>query len=248
MKAVCIISGGMDSTTLLHQLAKQPGRDFELFALSINYGQRHVKELACAAIQCAELGVRHKIVDATVLLSLLGGSSLTDDSVAVPEGHYAADNMKATVVPNRNMILLALAAGFGISQCGDDDSVLLAYGAHAGDHEIYPDCRFDFVEAMAKVLALADWKKVELYAPFLKLAKTDIVTIGANLGVDFAQTWTCYKGGEIACGKCGTCVERLEAFNTAGRVDPLEYEDRDYWRDVVIAAKGSVRVSPAKFD
>lgn len=232
IKAICIISGGMDSTTLLHGIVKTNIEGNQVFALSINYGQRHVKEIECAAEQCKILGVPHKVIDASVLLSLLGGSSLTDDSIEVPEGHYAAENMKATVVPNRNMILLALAAGYGISLAGEDDSVLLAYGAHAGDHEIYPDCRKDFVEAMKKALGLADWKQVNLYAPFLDLSKADIVSAGTALGVDFSKTWTCYVGKEKACGRCGTCVERLEAFDKAGEVDPLEYEDREYWKTV----------------
>lgn len=232
--AVCIISGGMDSTVLLHFLRHKHPR---VFALSINYGQRHAKELECAKWQCEQLGVEHHIVDlADALNPLLQGSSLTSKDIAVPEGHYAADNMKATVVPNRNMIMLAIAAGYGISRTPDREGLYLAYGAHAGDHDIYPDCRQDFTAALGRALALCDWKTVMLYTPFVQKTKADIAKLGYDMGVDFAHTWTCYKGGEKACGRCGTCVERLEAFAKVGLEDPLEYEDREYWKTVTTQA------------
>lgn len=230
-KAVCIISGGLDSTTLLHTLKNDAE---QVFAISINYGQRHKKELDCAREQCALLGIEHQIVDlSTVLRPLLSGSSLTDDTIEVPEGHYAADNMKATVVPNRNMMMLAIAAAYGISKCNKDDEYLyLAYGAHAGDHDIYPDCRKEFTDNLAKALLLCDWTGVRLYTPFISKTKAQIVKIGLDLGVNFSKTWTCYKGGGVACGKCGTCVERLEAFAQNGVEDPIAYEDREYWKTV----------------
>lgn len=229
-KAVCIISGGMDSTVLLHHLRHKYKN---VFAISINYGQRHAKELECAAWQCNELGVEHHIVDlAEALNPLLQGSSLTSKDIDVPEGHYAAENMKSTVVPNRNMIMLAIAAGYGLSRIKENDGIYLAYGAHAGDHDIYPDCRQSFTAALGQALALCDWKQVVLYTPFVPKTKADLVKLGHEMGVDFAHTWTCYKGGDQACGKCGTCVERLEAFAKAGIEDPIVYEDRSYWRTV----------------
>lgn len=231
--AVCIISGGMDSTVLLHYLRhKVPN----VIAVSINYGQRHKKELDCAAWQCEQLAVKHTVLDLSGVLSgLLPGSSLTDKSVDVPEGHYAADNMKSTVVPNRNMVMLALAASIGIAETPNGESLYLAYGAHAGDHDIYPDCRQEFTGALGKALALCDWKPVLLYTPFVTKTKAELVTLGTELGVDFSHTWTCYKGGEKACGRCGTCVERLEAFHIAGVVDPVLYEDDQFWKGTVKA-------------
>jgi 7-cyano-7-deazaguanine synthase len=139
--------------------------------------------------------------------------------VPVPHGHYAAENMKQTVVPNRNMIMLAVAAGWAISEKADR----VAYGAHAGDHTIYPDCRPEFAAALGKAIGLADWHHLDLHCPFIKLSKTDIVRLGAQLHVDFAQTWSCYEGGELHCRRCGTCVERKEAFERAGVIDPTKY-------------------------
>lgn len=227
-KTLVIVSGGMDSVTLMAMLKKQ-GHD--VTALSINYGQRHVKELACAAEQCAILDVPHKIIEIPFLDP--NGSSLTDKSKEIPEGHYAAENMKNTVVPNRNMILLSIAAGYGLSITPEGGKLVLAYGAHAGDHDIYPDCRATFVQSMKEAFEKCDWKPVELYTPFLHVSKADIVKTGVSVGVDFSKTWSCYKGEEKACGRCGTCVERLEAFDIEGVVDPLEYEDREFYKTVV---------------
>jgi 7-cyano-7-deazaguanine synthase len=153
----------------------------------------------------------------------MGGSSQTDKSVPVPEGHYEEESMKQTVVPNRNMILLALAGAWAISTKSD----AIAYAAHSGDHAIYPDCRPEFTEAMSDALRLCDWHEVKLMRPFLyptPMSKADIVKLGTSLGVPFELTWSCYKGGEKHCGKCGTCVERVEAFQLAGVEDPTEYE------------------------
>lgn len=208
----------MDSTVLLYQLLNA-GDD--VLALSIDYGQRHKKELECARSLCKDLGVEHRIADLTSLTPLLAGSSLTSPEIEVPEGHYAEDNMKATVVPNRNMILLSVATGWAISAGADS----VSYAAHSGDHAIYPDCREEFAEGMNHVMGLADWQKVALDRPFVSLTKADIVKLGAELGVPFERTWSCYKGGELHCGRCGTCVERREAFYLAGIEDPTIYAD-----------------------
>ena len=150
---------------------------------------------------------------------LLAGSALTSSEIEVPEGHYAEDNMKATVVPNRNMILLSVAAGWAISSKYDR----IAYAAHSGDHAIYPDCRNEFAEALDGAIRLADWHEVSLYRPFVDMTKADIVSLGAKLGVPFEKTWSCYKGQDLHCGRCGTCVERREAFYLAGVDDPTTY-------------------------
>ncbi|OGX45324.1 MAG: 7-cyano-7-deazaguanine synthase QueC [Omnitrophica WOR_2 bacterium RIFCSPLOWO2_12_FULL_51_8] len=217
-KAVIIASGGMDSTTLLYDILQQ---GYVVHALSINYNQRHVKELEFARLTCGRLNVPHKVVDLSVLgEELLFASALTVKDRALPEGDYNAENMKLTVVPNRNMILLSLAVGYAISI----GAKKVFYGAHSGDHAIYPDCRREFVEAMRRAIILADWKSVELEAPYLGLDKADIAVKGKELGVDYALTWTCYNGAEKACGKCGACRERQEAFRKAKMIDPLEYE------------------------
>jgi 7-cyano-7-deazaguanine synthase len=215
-KAVLIYSGGMDSTVLLYQLVQQ----YEVYAISINYGQRHAKELARAAMFCDILNVPHKVVDLTCLQEVLGGSCLTDPAIEVPEGHYAEESMKATVVPNRNMIMLSVAAGYAMSLKAD----FLAYAAHAGDHHIYPDCRPEFAQSMQHAIGLADFHKVRFLRPFIALTKTDIAKRGYLLSVPFEQTWSCYKGLEKHCGKCGTCVERQEALRDAGLMDKTEYE------------------------
>ena len=232
-KVIAVVYGGMDSTVLLHHLVAE---GHEVDALSIDYGQRHRRELECASAQAALLGVRHDVADLSTLRPLLGGSALTDTSVEVPEGHYAEDNMKATVVPNRNMILLAVAGGVAVARKAD----LLAYGAHAGDHTIYPDCRPEFALAFASTLALADWHPVALARPFVEKTKADIVALGHSLGVDFSQTWTCYKGGEIHCGECGTCVERREAFLVADVPDPTVYACTEE-ETLLHLARGAIR-------
>ncbi len=216
MKSVIIHSGGLDSTVLLYHL-RALGHQVE--ALSVNYGQRHKKELQFAARTCAELGISHEVAHLPDLARLLGGSSLTSSELEVAEGHYTADSMKTTVVPNRNMILLAVAAGHAIAQKAD----CVAYAAHSGDHAIYPDCRPEFADKLAEVIPLADWHKVELIRPFVAWDKAAIVHRGAELGVPFDATWSCYKGGELHCGRCGTCIERREAFHLAGVSDPTPY-------------------------
>ena len=215
-KAVVVLSGGMDSTTLLYDVKNQ---GYETYAISFNYGQKHKKELIGAKQTCINLEISHKIVSLDVL-NQLAPSALTRNDIDVPEGHYAEESMKATVVPNRNMVLLSLATSYAISV----GAKKLFYGAHAGDHDIYPDCRKEFIDSMKQSIDLCDWSKVELEAPYWNIDKGDIAIKGKELNVDYSLTWTCYKGKEKACGKCGACVERLEAFEKADVDDPVEYE------------------------
>ncbi|MCG7563374.1 MULTISPECIES: 7-cyano-7-deazaguanine synthase QueC [Pseudoalteromonas] len=215
-KVVVIYSGGMDSYTVLNKALKS---GYEVYALSFNYGQRHVKELEVARQACDELGVAHKIVDISAINQLIGGSSLTDD-IEVPEGHYEEESMKSTVVPNRNMILLSLAVGYAVSLKASK----VFYGAHSGDHAIYPDCRPEFVKKMDDVCRIANYEEIEIVCPYLNNSKIEILTDGLKMGLDYSKTWTCYNGREKACGKCGACQERLEAFTLNQASDPLSYE------------------------
>ena len=215
-KVVVIYSGGMDSFTVLHKAIND---GCEVYALSFNYGQRHSKELDYAAKVCASLGIQHKIVDISSINTLVGGSALTSD-IDVPEGHYAEPSMQTTVVPNRNMILLSLAVGYAVSL----EAGTVYYGAHSGDHAIYPDCRPEFVEKMQDVCAIANYEPINIHAPYLHDSKITILKDGLAMGLDYSQTWTCYNGREKACGKCGACQERLEAFELNGKTDPLPYE------------------------
>jgi 7-cyano-7-deazaguanine synthase len=215
-KTVLIYSGGMDSTVLLYHLLDV---GYDVLPLSIDYGQRHARELESAKTICHSLKLNHKIVDLTSLNSLLGGSSLTRSDIEVPEGHYASEIMKATIVPNRNMILLSVAAAWAISTKADS----VSYAAHNGDHAIYPDCREEFATAINDAIQLSDWHKVYLNRPYVSLSKADIVNIGDMLSVPFKLTWSCYKGLDTHCGRCGTCVERKEAFEIADVKDPTKY-------------------------
>lgn len=214
MKAVVLLSGGLDSATLLaHLLAA--GHDCR--ALSVDYGQRHRRELDAAASVARHFGAPHEVV--ALPASLLAGSALTTGGGPVPHGHYADPTMRATVVPARNTVLLALAAAVAVREgCG-----AVALANHAGDHPVYPDCRPEFVAAFAGVLALCDYEPVGLLAPFAARSKADVVRRGAELAVPFGLTWSCYEGAALHCGKCGTCVERLEAFRVASVDDPTEY-------------------------
>jgi len=216
-KAVIIYSGGMDSFTLLHSAINE---GLEVAAISFNYGQRHSKELDYAARVCSELEVEHQVVDVTSINALLQGSSLTSD-IDIPEGHYEEDSMKSTVVPNRNMIMLSLAVGYAVSINAD----AVYFGAHAGDHAIYPDCRKEFVDAMSTVTQIANYQPVMVRAPFIDMSKGDIAALGKKLGIDYSKSWTCYNGREKACGKCGACQERLEAMEFADIIDSTEYEE-----------------------
>lgn len=219
-KAIAIVSGGLDSVTLAYHLKEQ---GYTLHLLSFDYGQRHTKELSFAR-QCAErLAAQYNLIDISGIGALLKGSALTDAGVKVPDGHYANSNMSVTVVPNRNAVMLAI--GFSIAAAEGADCV--AIGVHSGDHFIYPDCRPEFIEkfAVMEQAALGEYARVDLYAPFLHLDKTGIVKRGAEIGVPFAETWSCYKGEAYHCGVCGTCVERKEAFALAGIEDPTLYQE-----------------------
>ncbi|MBY6065082.1 7-cyano-7-deazaguanine synthase QueC [Pseudidiomarina sediminum] len=216
-KVVVIYSGGMDSFTVLNRALKD---GHEVYALSFNYGQRHVKELEVAAEVTQRLNIPHKIVDITAINQLLAGSSLTSDAIAIPEGDYEEESMKSTVVPNRNMILLSLAIGYAVSL----EAQAVYYGAHSGDHAIYPDCRPEFVKRMQEVSAIANYEPIAIEVPYLNADKGEILRDGLAMGLDYKQTWTCYNGREKACGKCGACVERLDAFAANQVTDPLEYE------------------------
>lgn len=217
--AVALLSGGMDSTTLAY-LLRQYCREVHL--LSVNYGQRHKKELEYAKVTAQKLHMPHTVLDLSVVQALLGGSALTSPDVPVPEGHYTAESMKATVVPNRNMIMLAIAAGYAISHKLD----IVATAVHAGDHAIYPDCRPEFITALGLAIRLgnAGFGEPELHTPFINWSKTDIARKGDLVGVPWQDTWSCYAGRERHCGKCGTCVERMEAFRDGKVVDQTEYE------------------------
>ena len=216
-KVVVIYSGGMDSYTVLHKAIQQ---GLTAYALTFDYGQRHIKEIDVARGVCKELGINHKVIDISAINQLIGGSSLTDNSIDVALGHYEEENMKSTVVPNRNMILLSLAIGYAVSIGAEQ----VYYGAHSGDHAIYPDCRPEFVEKMNDVAAIANYQKTEIFSPYLKTNKIGILKDGLAMGLDYSKTWTCYNGREKACGKCGSCVERLEAFAENGLTDPIAYE------------------------
>jgi 7-cyano-7-deazaguanine synthase len=218
MKVVVLVSGGMDSVTALHGAA----REHEVVAgLSFDYGSKHNhRELPFAAWHCRELGVPHEIV-ALGFMERLFKSNLLKSGGAIPEGHYEAENMKQTVVPFRNGILLSIAAGYAESAGAEG----LVIAAHSGDHAIYPDCREDFMRPMAEAIRAGTYAGIEVLRPFIDLRKEGIAAIGAGLGVDLARTWSCYKGGEVHCGKCGTCVERKEAFALAGLPDPTVYGD-----------------------
>lgn len=218
MKALVLFSGGLDSTVLATQM-KNDAEETRL--LSIDYGQRHAKELGNSQQVAKHLELPHEILKLPQLGTILGGSSLTDKSLILPEGHYAEESMKSTVVPNRNMILLALAGGHALSLGFDT----IAYAAHAGDHTIYPDCRPEFADAMDTALGLADWNTLSLHRPFVDMTKSDLVSLGAKLDAPLHLTWSCYAGNEIHCGKCGTCVERKEAFALAKIPDPTKYEE-----------------------
>ncbi|MBZ9909527.1 MULTISPECIES: 7-cyano-7-deazaguanine synthase QueC [Mesorhizobium] len=223
MNALVICSGGLDSVSLAHKVATEQKL---IGLLSFDYGQRHKKELGFAAICAKRLGVPHQIVDIRDVGRNLSGSALTDN-VDVPDGHYAEDSMRITVVPNRNAIMLAIAFGVAAAQKAD----AVATAVHGGDHFIYPDCRPAFIDAFQTMQnhALAGYADIRLYAPYVNMSKADIVSEGAKYATPFEATWSCYKGGARHCGRCGTCVERREAFDLAGITDPTDYGDADFW-------------------
>lgn len=213
--SILVLSGGMDSTTMLYDFA-----DRIALAVSFDYGSNHnAREIVCAAGNCRRLGIEHIVIP----LDFMGkyfNSSLLEGADAIPEGHYAADNMKSTVVPFRNGIMLAIAAGLAESR--GLAHVMLAN--HSGDHTIYPDCRPEFVDAMDQAIRRGTFADVTLLAPYTAITKTDIARRGKELGLDYSLTYSCYKGGALHCGKCGTCVERKEAMRDAGIDDTTVYE------------------------
>ena len=226
MATLVVCSGGLDSVTLAHRVAAEG----DLAGLvTFDYGQRHRKELDYATVAAERLGAPHDLVDLSPLGRHLTGSALTDD-VDVPEGHYTAANMALTVVPNRNPILFTIAFGIAASRGWDG----VAAAVHSGDHHVYPDCRPEFVEAFAAMerQALEGMGEVAFHTPFVTWSKAAIVAEGARLGVPFEATWSCYQGEGVHCGRCGTCVERREAFFEAGVADPTAYADPDYWQTV----------------
>ena len=211
-----VLSGGMDSVTRLHEYADE----IEL-AVNFSYGSNHnMRELECARAHCSELGIELVEID----LSFIGKyfhSSLLEGAEAVPEGDYDFDNMKSTVVPFRNGIMLAAAAG--LAESHGLDTVMIAN--HAGDHAIYPDCRGSFIDAMARAIAEGTYEGIALKAPYTYLNKADIALRGKRLGIDYTTTYSCYKGLEHHCGRCGTCLERRKALADAGIEDHTIYID-----------------------
>lgn len=246
---VVVVSGGLDSTTLLYDVVRD-SRPETVKAVSFNYGQRHWKELEYANRTCRKLGVDHSIIDISSITQFLApsGSALVADT-DVPEGHYGEESMKQTVVPNRNMIMASIAAGHAVAL----EAKALWMGVHAGDHFIYPDCRPRFFHALNAAVLIGNEGMgsmpvleggVELSqfirTPYLNRTKEDIASLAIGLRVPFEDTWSCYKGGAIHCGKCGTCVERLEAINNAierrGSTqvrDRTEYEDSEFWKEAI---------------
>ncbi len=216
MKVIVLVSGGMDSVTALHEAA----RTHEiLLGLSFDYGSKHnARELPFAGEHCSALGIPHRIVNLDFVNELFQSDLLLSGG-DIPDGHYEAENMKQTVVPFRNGIMLAIAAG--VAESFGAGGVVIA--AHSGDHAIYPDCREDFMAPMAAAITAGTYADVAVLRPFIDLRKEDIARLGRALGVDYARTWSCYKGGATHCGTCGTCVERKEAFELAGLVDPTVY-------------------------
>lgn len=217
MRVIVLVSGGMDSVTALY---KAVGDHEVLAGLSFDYGSKHNhRELPFAAWHCGHLGIKHEIVKLGFINELFA-SDLLKSGGEIPEGHYEAESMKQTVVPFRNGIMLAVTAGYAES-IGAEGIVI---AAHSGDHAIYPDCRETFMQPMAAAISEGTYASIALIRPFILERKEDIALAGLKLGVDFAQTWSCYKGGIKHCGRCGTCVERKEAFALAGLEDPTDYE------------------------
>ena len=215
-RVVALLSGGMDSVAAFYDAQER----YEVVAaLSFDYGAKHNhKEIPFAAYHCKRLGVEHRIIRLDFVGELFK-SDLLKSGGQIPDGHYEEETMKSTVVPFRNGIMLSIAAGFAESKGAQG----LVIAAHAGDHAIYPDCREEFMKSMAAAIGLGTYAGIALLRPFISMTKAEIAARGLALGVDFSQTWSCYKGGALHCGTCGTCVERREAFILAGIPDPTEY-------------------------
>jgi len=228
IKVVVVLSGGMDSYTVMHKALME---NREVFAINFHYGQKHVIEQSFAWQACISAEVPLKQVDISSMNALIDKSALTNPFIDVPKGHYEDESMKDTVVPNRNMMLLSMATAYAINIGATE----VWYGAHSGDHAIYPDCRPQFAHAMQVALDVCDYNPIKLVVPFLDGNKETILNYGLGIGLDYSETWTCYdpqqsKADPInpndtvkACGICGSCQERLEAFSAVGQTDPLEY-------------------------
>ena len=213
--SVIVVSGGMDSITLLYDKKEEIA-----LAVTFDYGSKHnAREIAWAKVHCGRLGIRHIVIKLDFMQKYFT-SSLLEGCDEIPEGHYADENMKSTVVPFRNGIMLSVAAG--IAESNGLKKILIAN--HGGDHTIYPDCRPEFIGAMDRAIANGTYEDVRIDAPYTNITKADIAKIGKRLGIDYSETWSCYKGGERHCGKCGTCIERKEAMALAGIDDRTEYE------------------------
>ncbi len=213
--SVIVVSGGMDSVTLLYDKKEEIA-----LAVTFDYGSKHnAREIAWAKVHCGRLGIRHIVIKLDFMQKYFT-SSLLEGGDEIPEGHYADENMKSTVVPFRNGIMLSVAAG--IAESNGLKKILIAN--HGGDHTIYPDCRPEFIGAMDRAIANGTYEDVRIDAPYTNITKADIAKIGKRLGIDYSETWSCYKGGERHCGKCGTCIERKEAMALAGIDDRTEYE------------------------
>ena len=214
--SVIIVSGGMDSITLLYD-----HKDEIALGISFDYGSNHnAREIPYAKMHCERLGIRHITINLDFMHQSFK-SSLLEGADAIPEGHYADDNMKSTVVPFRNGIMLSIA--IGIAESNNLDQVFIAN--HGGDHTIYPDCRPEFINAIDGAATAGTYNNVRVVAPYTNITKGEIASIGKRLGIDYTETWSCYKGGEKHCGKCGTCVERKEALAAAGIDDHTVYEE-----------------------
>ena len=214
--SVIIVSGGMDSITLLYDHKEEIA-----LGISFDYGSNHnAREIPFAKMHCERLGIRHITINLDFMHQYFK-SSLLEGAEAIPEGHYEADNMKSTVVPFRNGIMLSIA--IGIAESSNLNQVFIAN--HGGDHTIYPDCRPEFISAIDDAAIAGTFNNVRVVAPYTNITKGDIARIGKQLGIDYTETWSCYKGGEKHCGKCGTCVERKEALAEAGIEDHTIYEE-----------------------
>ncbi len=227
MQTLLICSGGMDSITLAHKIAKDGNL---AHILTFDYGQRHKKETDFARQVAKRLDVKFTLINIANIGAEFTGTALTDN-IDVPDGHYAAQSMKITMVPNRNVIMLSIA--YGLAATHKLKRVALA--VHSGDHFIYPDCRPEFIKSFATMqkLALEGYADIDIYAPYVKRTKSDIALDAKALNIDHRQSWSCYKGEAIHCGRCGTCVERREAFHIAGYVDPTQYADTHFWKSAV---------------
>ncbi len=214
--SVLIVSGGMDSITMLYEYKERIA-----LGISFDYGSNHnAREIPFAAMHCERLGIKHIVINLGFMHQYFK-SSLLEGAEAIPEGNYDDENMKSTVVPFRNGIMLSIAAG--VAESNGLKYVMMAN--HGGDHTIYPDCRPEFVSAMSEATRQGTYPGIEVLAPYTGITKSDIARHGKALGIDYAETWSCYKGGEHHCGKCGTCRERIEALADAGIEDHTVYDE-----------------------